>query len=271
MATTYDLSKIGSRERAMMRDEGVSPDNVSNLSPARQKKVPYTSKGLTSLLGMGEASFNPGIGGFTVPQLDSEGKQTGKSVIVANTQDPNFRQTMGHELEHALEIQGGHNIHKEWDRMTEGDTDASRRAVVKRLAQHAPYLQDKWGLDPENAYFTRDMIDYQGGLAKNLLKEQFASLSAIEQANNKRLTDDPYVRKNIFTTPEQRAAYNAVTGLRQTRLDPRDLPAYTPQADKSDPDYDPNPTSMMDKVKSMFGFSKGGSIDKPLKGGSKLI
>ena len=38
--------------------------------------------------------------------------------------------------------------------------------------------------------------------------------------------DDPVVRK-VFNTPALRETYDAMTGLRQTRLDARDLPSYT--------------------------------------------
>jgi hypothetical protein len=39
------------------------------------------------------------------------------------------------------------------------------------------------------------------------------------------------LRKTLFEDPDVRRAYSAVTGLRQTRLDPRDLPPYTLQPD----------------------------------------
>jgi hypothetical protein len=270
MAETFNLDKITpDMMRSMLNEEGVHPAQVSSLTLAKQKRIPYTAAGL-SALNVGEAPMSPGLGGFTVPEYKND-EPTGKSAIVMNSLGPNFRQTLGHEIEHALELQGGHKIHNEWDRLTEKDKDGDRFNIVKKLVDHAPYLQSKWGLDPENAYFTREMMDYQGGRAKNLLKEQFASLSSIEQAKNKRLTDDPYIRKHVFTTPEQRAAYNAVTGLRQTRLDPRDLPSYTAQEDKSDPGYSPNPKSTMQKLKSALGFANGGMVDKSVKGGNKLI
>jgi len=269
MADTYDIDKITPEMmKAMIREEGIHPAQVSGLSAATQRKMPYTAAGLPGLnigeVGMGR---NAGIGGFTVPDRQNPGK----SAVVMNADTPNYKQTLKHELEHALELQGGHRIHEEWDNMVKGSKGGDRYDVVKRLVEHAPYLQSKWGLDPESAYFSREEMDYQGRLANNLLREQLASLSAIEQARNKRLTDDPYVRENIFTTPEQRAAYNAVTGLRQTRLDPRDLPAYKMQEDKSDPGYTANPKSTMEKLKSALGFANGGMVVKPFEGNSKII
>ena len=94
--------------------------------------------------------------------------------------------------------------------------------------------------------------------------EQLATLSALEQMNKKKLTDDPYVRNNILTTRDQRETYNALNGLRQSRLDPRDLAPYTRYEDKNDP-------STSTKLKNGLGFSKGGLIDKPIAGNSKLI
>jgi hypothetical protein len=273
MADTYDLKKITpDMEKVLMEEGGIYPGQITSLPSGRQKKIPYTAAGLSSM-NIGEMPMNDSLGGFTLPQYNKNDELTGKSAIVMNSRGSDYRQTLGHEIEHALEMQSGekHKIHNEWDRLTEKDKNGDRLNIVKKLIDHAPYLQSKWGLNPENSYFTREMMDYQGGRAKNLLHEQLASLSSIEQIKNKRLTDDPYVRKNIFTTPEQRAAYNAITGLRQTRLDPRDLPSYTAQEDKSDPGYSPNPKSTMQKLKSALGFAKGGMVDKSIKGGNKLI
>jgi hypothetical protein len=98
--------------------------------------------------------------------------------------------------------------------------------------------------------------------ANNFLYEQLATLSALEQSKNKRLTDDPYVRKHILKTKDERETYNALTGLRQSRLDAKDLPPYTRQDDKTDP-------SLGQKLKSMLGFANGGVV--PNAGNQKLI
>lgn len=260
MATKF-TENLTPQQLDNIRDTGLNPYSFETLSPETKRyATPYTAAGATLLQGVGQGSF--GALGVNMQEVDP--KRTGRSFILMNKdQSPKeFKHTLAHEVEHALVAQGlepsGRSIGGEWDKMS-GDHPTSNRALlVKRLAEHAPYLRDKWGL-PSSAYFSERVFKRPN---PNLLEEQFASLSALEQDKNKRLTDDPYIREHVFVTPEQRAAYNALTGLRQTRLDAKDLPPYTPQPDKSDP-------TMMDKVKSLFKFANGGYV--PQAGNNKLI
>jgi hypothetical protein len=82
--------------------------------------------------------------------------------------------------------------------------------------------------------------------------EQLATLAGYEAANNVDLTKDPVLRKTLFNNKDVREAYNAITGLRQTKLDARDLPTYTRQ---------PEP-GMTDKLKKLIGFAGGGAIER---------
>ena len=82
--------------------------------------------------------------------------------------------------------------------------------------------------------------------------EQLASLAGYEAANNVDLTKDPVLRKTLFSDKDVRETYNAITGLRQTRLDARDLPTYTRQ---------PEP-GITDKLKKLLGFASGGPVER---------
>jgi len=256
------VDTLSKEQITSLLDRGVNPYQLGSVP---QKDMPYTSAGASQLQGIGVDNLRRGLLGTNISEVSpTSGKYTGRSYILMNrNQSPQeFKTTLSHEMEHALAAQGlepqGRTINTEWDKLSGDHPTSDRSSVIKRIAQHAPYLQSKWGLDPENAYFSSKIK----GANPSLLEEQFATLSSLEQDKNKRLTDDPYVRENIFVTPEQRAAYNALTGLRQTRLDAKDLPPYTPQPDKSDP-------TMMDRVKSLFGYANGGYI--PQAGNSKLI
>lgn len=143
--------------------------------------------------------------------------------------DPNV--TRAHEIEHVLSQQNlgpPGSMSKKWNELA----PTSSAQVMQRMIVNAPYLQEKFGLPADEFYFDPEFM--QDPNYQNMIDEQFATLSALEQLKNKRLTDDPYVRENILTTPQDRAAYNAMTGLRQTRLDPRDIAPYTPVSDKFD-------------------------------------
>jgi hypothetical protein len=83
----------------------------------------------------------------------------------------------------------------------------------------------------------------------------------LEQRHNVDLTKDPELRKTLFKDPAVRETYNAITGLRQTRLDPRDLPPHTRQPE--------NEPGFMSKLKKLIGFADGGTV--PHAGNNKLI
>ena len=91
----------------------------------------------------------------------------------------------------------------------------------------------------------------RGGLnARTGLYEILAALSAAETANKADLTTDPVLRETVFKDPAVRQAYNAVTGLRQTRLDPRDIEPYTQIEDY------PKEPSTIDWIADKLGVRK---------------
>jgi hypothetical protein len=177
----------------------------------------------------------------------------------------NKKDTIAHEAEHVLarrQLGRASEINRLFDEMT--NDGVSRFKFVHEASQVQPYLKEKYGLD--SAYFNPKMLEFQGALAPNLLYEQLASLAAIEQTQGVDLTKDPYLRDNLFKDRKIREAYNALTGLRQTRLDAKDLPPHTVQKEKDAGIL----SDLREKFKSKK-FKKGGSVDKPLPGGHKII
>jgi hypothetical protein len=61
------------------------------------------------------------------------------------------------------------------------------------------------------------------------------------------------LRKTLFKDKDVRETYNAITGLRQTRLDARDLPSYTRQPELAEP-------GTVDKLKKLIGYANGGYV-----------
>jgi len=225
--------------------------------PKDSPTVPYTQAGASQLKGQ---YFDPnmGEGRRGVAYRDTEGN----SFVMLNPNDTLFNKkiTHAHEMEHVLANQGlgaASLINSKYDDLSHNSGGAAYRSeIVKRLVEHAPYLQEKWGLDLESVkdgYFSPNVLKRPDSF--NFFAEQAATLSALEQAKNKRLTDDPYVRDNILKTRNERAIFNTLTGLRQSRLDAKDLPPYTPQPDKNDP-------SAMEKLKKLLGFAKGGLVER---------
>jgi len=257
-------------DRPDLKRQGITADKLEQIP---KEQLPYTQYGLDSR-NQGIASLPPlygtTLGGFSAHDKDIPGS----SFIAVDPKDPNV---IGHEIEHGLAQQSGRNINTEWDKLISGDTTQSfstkpedlRHKVVDRLLEHAGYLKKNWGVEPDNAYFSKNAKKTYGSTYPHLLSEQLASIAPWEVKHNKSFTDDPYVRENILTTPAQRETYNALTGLRQSRLDAKDLPPYTRQPEDRKPAPEP---SVMDKLKNKLGLlNRGGLIDKPIIGGSKSI
>lgn len=173
-------------------------------------------------------------------------------------------ETIAHETEHLLARQNTGTSTAPRDKFNQllGDSQTAmngRISFLSGLKESLPYLKDKYGIS--NGYMDKNFIDKQGSVG---LYEIFATLAGAEAAHNVDLTKDPELRKTLFKDRNVREAYNAVTGLRQTRLDAKDLPPYTRLAEPSEP-------GITDKLKKLLGFANGGFIDKPLAGGHKII
>lgn len=182
---------------------------------------------------------------------------------------------VSHEVNHILARKQGVDVNEEFDKLL-GDfrvvkrkdgTESTRylgqkrTEFVKAASAAFPYLQEKYGL--QSAYFDPKMLEFQNkhGTLPLLLSEQLASLAAIEDTQGVDLTKDPVLRKTLFKDKDVRETYNALTGLRMTRLDSKDLKPLT-RAEEDEP-------SMVDKLKSMVRFANGGYV--PHAGNTKLI
>lgn len=219
---------------------GVTANDTSSPIPG---EMPYTRHGAMNIRAeMPSRLMSNTLAGVHMQKGDVRDKHGdpngGGAVIVTNARlwdDPKeAKYTRAHEMEHHLAAQAlgsPKQLNALWDE-TVGKDGAKQAEIVQRVLAAAPHLVKNWGLGQEDArtgYFSPAMAK------KNVpLDEYLASLSALEQSANRRLTDDPYIRANVLKTPAEREAYNALTGLRQTRLDAKDLPPYTRQPDKND-------------------------------------
>ena len=271
---TNSVTGVSQNIKDVLMESGLQPSAMSQLTPEQQQQLPYTTAGASNLQGIAALPYDPNTGAVTIRDRSKTGSNAGSSFIALNSEpnaySDNQKMVMAHEMEHGLANQGlgsaMHGMNTKWDELVENNPMDSRNGVVRRLLEHAPYLQKEWGLpedDVKKGYFSKKSIAAQGRLLPNLLPEQMATLSALEQGANKIFTDDPYVRKNILTTPAQRETYNALTGLRQSRLDAKDLPPYTrvPEPGMMD--------SLRTKVKDLTGYAAGGMV--PQAGNNKLI
>lgn len=259
MAEKYD-----DRTFEMLMRSGNSP--LESATRLREGPMPYTAAGIPGLLvrEMPELAGTNSKGfvlGSNVKREEMANRGMQPNIFVAPGASAD---TIAHEAEHLLARQNAGFAQLTRDKflgMLDGNLrqqNASVQGFLDGLIKSAPYLKEKYGID--NAYMDPGFIKEQG---RTGLYEIFATLAGTEAAKGVDLTKDPELRKTLFKDKDVREAYNAVTGLRQTRLDPRDLPPYTRQPEKED-----NPGTM-GKLKKLIGFADGGYVDAA--GNTKLI
>jgi hypothetical protein len=241
--------KLDRETITLMRGEGMQPAAMQRVKPPLELNP--SAAGLPGLMMYNDPSL-PGTGtaGYVMMGDDSAKNPAMAQAMFLNPKDGNKADTIAHETEHLLARQNlgrGSNINTKFDELI-GDNGLKRIQFVQKAVQAAPYLKEKYGL--QSAYFQPEMVEFQGRRAKNLLYEQLASLAALEQRHKVDLTKDEELRKTLFSRPDVRETYNALTGLRQTRLDPRDLPPHTRV---------PEP-GMLDAIKGVFKRADGGMV-----------
>ena len=254
MATSRPEQMLDPETLAILMREGLNP---RKMVPATVDRMPSTTAGLPSLMMLNDPSLqNTTTAGYVVggprtrdPRALSQAVFMRASNPQENPKEP--QDIVAHETEHLLARQnlgGPSKINSKFDELVKDKN--VRKEFVTNAVNVAPYLKEKYNMD--SGYFMPEMLTFQGPQAPNLLYEQLAVLSAIEQVNNVDLTKDPVLRETLFKSPAVRETYNALTGLRQTRLDPRDLPPY---------ERLPEPT-IMQKMKKVLNFSKGGMVER---------
>ena len=247
------------KTREYLREQGL-PSSEKDTSIAK-RQLPSTAAGL------------PGLLVREMPYLEDTNAE---GFVFSNSRDiPGNRKlqqnvfvrpsasdaTIAHEIEHLLARQNlglGSSINQKFDELIGGkdgqEGKVKRSMFVSDAMRALPYLEEKYGF-VKNAYF--DPVAMRTMTGNNFsvgFHEVVASLAGLEAAKNVDLTKDPVLRKTLFADKDVRETYNALTGLRQTRLDPRDIPPHTRIKEKEE--------STMQKIKSKLGFSWGGVISQ---------
>lgn len=156
------------------------------------------------------------------------------------------KDALPHETEHMLTAQSLGDVlalNAKFDELVnQGQSLSShqREQFVTDATNAREYLNKKYFLN--SGYFSSDTRG-------DKLHEILADLSALEQRHNIDLTKDPELRKTLFRDKAVRETYSAVTGLRQTRLDARDLPSYTRQPEIDEVKKEP---SLWQSIKAML-------------------
>ena len=234
----------------VLMKEGFSP---SKMRPRSTQGLPPNTAGIPGLLALETPELQKRNAlGFVVssPLVEKQESNRGKTpaVFLRPDADP---ATIAHEAEHLMarrQLGFPSKLNQKFDELV-GDPNA-RGAFVMAAMEAAPYLKEKYGVD--DAYFDRAML--KRNPAPVLLYEQLATLAGVENTLGVDMTKDPVLRKTLFKDPAVREAYNAITGLRQTRLDPRDIPPYT-----RIPEPKEKSESLLDKARKSLRFSQGGT------------
>lgn len=251
--------------RNSLRKSGM-PSSETATRVRRDRELPYNTAGLAALQ-VREMPYlaDTNVGGFVLASNRKGDEDANRRAQQNIFVEPSAtHDTIAHEAEHLLARQGlGHPaLVREKFQELMGDAKAQRagtRSFIDGLLSSAPYLKEKYGID--NAYMDPKFIREQGRVG---LYELLATLAGTEVAQRVDLTKDPELRKTLFKDKNVREAYSAVTGLRQTRLDARDLPSYTRLPEKED-----RPPGMIDRLKQLLKFADGGAV--PNAGNRKII
>lgn len=237
---------------------------IMDVDPRRLQErpvapLPYTAAGLPSLQVFNAPDLtNTNTLGFMlaskrIADFDKNRAQS-QAMFLRPDADKN---TIAHEQEHLLARQGlgaGVVINSKFDELIGKKGPELRNKFVQDAINASSYLKEKYGIS--NTYFDSRMLNTPQIGNKNkgsLMYEQLATLAGYEAANAVDLTKDPILRKTLFKDKDVRETYNAITGLRQTRLDARDLPPYTRQPEPDEP-------GIVDRLKKLIGYANGGYV-----------
>ena len=244
--------KLDRETMDMLRRQGTSPASLQRVAPPAD--ISSSAAGLPGLMLLADPRIdNTNAYGYVLDSSDDK-KNFGmaQAMFLNKSRSEDYPDTIAHETEHLLARQNlgsAASINSKFDELI-GNKGTSRLNFVRDAVKAAPYLKEKYDL--QSSYLDPKMFEYQSkfGLGKNLLYEQLASLAALEQRHKIDLTKDPELRKTLFSRPDVRETYNALTGLRQTRLDPRDLPPHTRVREPG----------MLDAIKGVFKRADGGPV-----------
>ena len=244
--------KLDRETMDMLRRQGTSPASLQRVAPPVD--IGSSAAGLPGLMLFADPRIDQtnAYGYMLDGGNDTKNRAMAQAMFLNKSRAEDYPDTIAHETEHLLARQNlgsAANINSKFDELI-GNKGTSRFNFVRDAVKAAPYLKEKYDL--QSSYLDPKMLEYQSkfGLGKNLLYEQLASLAALEQRHKIDLTKDPELRKTLFSRPDVRETYNALTGLRQTRLDPRDLPPYTRVAEPG----------MLDAIKGVFKRAEGGPV-----------
>lgn len=244
--------KLDRETMDMLRRQGTSPASLTRVAPPAD--ISSSAAGLPGLMLLADPRIDQtnAYGYMLDGGDDTKNRAMAQAMFLNKSRSEDYPDTIAHETEHLLARQNlgsAANINSKFDELI-GNKGTSRLNFVRDAVKAAPYLKEKYDL--QSSYLDPKMFEYQSkfGLGKNLLYEQLASLAALEQRHKIDLTKDPELRKTLFSRPDVRETYNAITGLRQTRLDPRDLSPYTRVAEPG----------MLDAIKGVFKRAEGGPV-----------
>lgn len=245
------MSDLDQDTLRMLIEQGIDPTRLKTLPT---KGLPPNTAGIPNLLVKETPELKgSNVAGFMLSDPRIKQTQRNRGMSQAMFVEPGTSpETTAHEAEHLMaRTQLGHpsDINEKFDALIQKPN--ARGNFVRTAMDIAPYLKSKYGLS--NAYFDPRIL--KRNEAATVLYEQLASLASIEQTLGVDLTKDPELRKTLFKDKDVRETYNALTGLRQTRLDPRDISPYTrvPEKDTS------TAQSLLEKTKKSLGFNGGGS------------
>lgn len=214
-----------------MTTDYIDPTLPEDVQSIIRKNMPYPANNVVKGANIMGARDDPNTLAWVDPQMRT-------TMFINNNRKGMLfpKSTPAHELEHMLQFSTDKRYPQGYDTevVNQYVQQNPKKNSTGRMVEHLRRISKNSDLREYLAGLTGEWVAPYIGGAKDVkqdfysLKEQFAELSAIEQTIKKDLTKDPYVRKHYFGDDEDFIeTYRATTGLRQTRLDAKDMAPMT--------------------------------------------
>lgn len=244
----YWEQNLGNPELRTIEEKGWGLHNLHTAGPDQMEKPPYTLFALPDAKVVATPYLNgTGTGGYVVDQGWGNSGGGKREAMFVKMFEPTrkgqgFRvkpHTVAHEAEHLMARRAfgfSSSINGRWDEILNDKYDRydnpspqTRAQFTEQMGGLMDYMEEKYG--STSGYFSpRYIAKHEPGA---LLYEQLAEMAAIEVVQGVDLTKDPVLSQTVFKDKKIREAYRALTGLRQSRLDAKDLRPHTAYDEKT--------------------------------------
>jgi hypothetical protein len=137
-----------------------------------------------------------------------------------------FKENMGNSLRATFYRGDADVTNPEQERALRIHKNKIQNEIVTGLVKNKDYIREKYGIS--DFYLTEEAVK-SAKSRDRLFEEQLATIGAIEEKLGIDLTEDPKLKREVFSDKYGREAYRSLLGMRLLRTDKNDLPVGRPK------------------------------------------